>query len=113
MARFIELTGIDTRREREARENGRTIQYTTAIAPALPDPSARFEGLDYDDLERPLPTTVAVPIYPIQVAIEHVREFYARKGNAVGTRLVFINGSATIVKEGFEEVKAAFNRFNN
>lgn len=108
MAKFIELSKIDLRAEQDAPEN--------AIISYMPAPTGeaanRFENLDYeDDLERPLPVTITY--YPVNIAVEHIREFHPRKKGAVGTRIVFQNGAATIVKELFDEVKAKLNSFNN
>lgn len=100
MSKFIVLTQIDLRSEREARENGRQVVYTPVAAP--PQDSGRFDQLDYDELERPLPAPTYV--YPTHVAAAHIREFHARKKNAQGTRIVFANGSAIVVTEPLDEV---------
>lgn len=107
MTKFIELNAIDLVAERDAIERNGQITY----APIPATQGERFENLDYDDLERPIPVTV--PIYPTHVAVEHIREFYGRKGGRVGTRIVFINSAATVVKESVSDVLTALNRLNN
>ena len=105
MAQFLELNAIDLRAEREAQEQGGIIAYLPAPTGLSDD---RFSGLDYDDLERPVP--INVPIYPVQIAVNQIREFYPRKNNVVGTRIVYPNGAATVVKETYDEVKTALQQ---
>lgn len=114
MPKFIELNAIDLRREAEVldRNQNAAISYARMPSPSGA-PGERFAGLDYDDLERPIPVTV--PVYPAYIAVEAVREFYKRKpdqnGNErEGTRIVFLNGAATIVKETVIEVLEALRR---
>jgi hypothetical protein len=46
---------------------------------------------------------------PVILDASQVRNFYARKGDRVGTRILFRNGSALPVQETFEQVEAAFH----
>lgn len=52
----------------------------------------------------------AVLTSPVGVDPDEIREFYPRKGDRVGTRLVYKNGAGRPVTEPFEEVLAKFNR---
>ena len=44
---------------------------------------------------------------PVVIAVDQIRNFYARKGDREGTRIMFRNGSACPVKETLEQVEAA------
>ena len=112
MTKFIELYAIDLRREDEVlSQNGTPIYEVVAAAEQAREAEDRFDELIYDDLERPVP--IAVPISVVSIAVDHIREFYPRKKAMTGTRIVFQNGSATIVKESYDEVKTALLRFGN
>lgn len=108
MTKFIELSAIDLAAERDAIERNGQVNY---VPVSNPTSGERFENLDYDDLERPIP--INVPFYPTHISVEHIREFHARKGGRTGTRIVFINSSATVVKESVSEVLTALNRLYN
>lgn len=99
MLLYLLFMAIDLNAEATAQENNAILNY----AVVTPDDATRFSGLDYDDLERPVPVTI--PLYPRAIVLSHIREFYPRKNNMKGTRIVFDNGSATIVHEDFEQVK--------
>ena len=45
---------------------------------------------------------------PRAVPVSSIREFYPRKRGRKGTRIVFLNGAAVLVKEEFETVVAKF-----
>lgn len=115
MLKFVELTGIDTRAEARAREQNAEITYLPPSVTSAPDmeADARFDNLDYDDLERPVVVTAEVPTFPIFIVLDHIREFYPRKRGAKGTRIVYANGAAQIVAETVEQVKAKFDSLNN
>jgi hypothetical protein len=110
---FLELTAIDTQIEARYLSDNNT--------------SGRELDLedDYDDLERPATVaraTNVVPLAPLPTAdeapagmysvvsvfVNDVREFYPRKDGKVGTRIVYCNGAARIVKELYTEVKTGF-----
>lgn len=114
-ARFVELTAIDLNAERS---------WLRAVAEATSG-GARTVDFDEDDLEQPLrdpdegtapapaastdpATAPAGTYYAIAVFESDLREFYARKGNRTGTRLVYRNGAARPVKETYNDVKAKF-----
>jgi hypothetical protein len=42
---------------------------------------------------------------PVMVAVDQIRNFYPRKPDRVGTRILFRNGSALPVVELFDEVE--------
>ena len=104
----VELTAIDT--AVEAR------WLTLQNAP----PSDGALDFDEDDLELPVSGEPVAPaplvssdppegMYSrIVVMPTDIREFYARKYGKAGTRIVYCNGAARIVKEVYEEVKAKF-----
>jgi hypothetical protein len=116
MAKFVELTAIDIRIEagvlRSQNQGG--------------GPELDLDDEEMDDLERPVrparpgnvvPLNTALPsvadapegMYsPVAVFSNDIREFYPRKDGKIGTRIVFINGSARIVKELYAEVKSKF-----
>lgn len=90
MATFLELTAIDLRAERRAYEDQQLRE------PLL------------DDLELPVSAplpNVEVPTRTVLINVTTVREIGPRKGGKPGTRIVFVNGSAQIVRESFEEVR--------
>lgn len=115
-ARFVELTAIDLRKEKEwllaqrqtsssaVREldfneddlempiQGEEIEEVVATVAAASDPSLAPDGM----------------YYTIAVFEGDLREFYARKGSRTGTRLVYKNGAARPVKEAYAEVKKLF-----
>lgn len=113
MNRFVDLTAINLSAESEWMRNLRSGSATA------------FRDIDFseDDLEREMPQAEEAPapdvdvdvsnppagVYtPIMVFENDVREIYPRRGNRVGTRIVYRNGAARPVKESFAEVKAAF-----
>lgn len=52
------------------------------------------------------PTQLTQECYkPTVVAVDQIRNFYPRKGDRVGTRIMFRNGSALPVKETIDEVE--------
>ena len=46
------------------------------------------------------------PTAPTMINVDHIRSLNVRKGQRVGTRIVFINGTALPVTELYDEVKA-------
>lgn len=44
---------------------------------------------------------------PVVIVVDQIRNFYPRKGDRVGTRIMLRNGSAIPVKESLDEVEAA------
>lgn len=104
--KHIIVTAIDTQAENEAGDNAQ-ITYAPMPRPG----GAEFPSLDYDDLERPVPVTVYT--YPKRINVASIREWYPRKNNKQGTRIVFANGSAAIVKETFDEVTALIDSMYN
>lgn len=116
---LIELTAIDTRIEAGWLRSNNTTGRELDLEP---------DDGDYDDLERPTTVTRASNVVPLAslpeaadapagmysvVAVfpNDVREFYPRKDGKVGTRIVYCNGAARIVKELYPEVKAKFESF--
>ena len=101
MPKFVELTAVDTAVERN-RSSGFSFAGRT---------------IGEDDLEQPV-AAAALPApeglyFPIAVFVDDVKEFYPRKGDKPGTRIVYKNGAARPVKETYAEVKAAFASLNN
>lgn len=81
-------------------------------------PNAAPSEDSVDDLERPVaetaPSDTAKSIFfPVTINPADVREFYPRKGDRVGTRIVYMNGAARPVKETYAEVAAKFAGLNN
>lgn len=84
------------------------------------DQNFRAVEIDEDDLEQPVdpdeadevpaaPTPGLEPAgmyFPVTVFFSELREFYQRKGGKPGTRIVYRNGAARIVKEVYSEVQA-------
>lgn len=99
MAWFVELNAI--RNER-------------VVLPEFDTVSLGVEAPAVDDLELPVAAPPApTPVYqhetfPLTVNVATVREFYPRKDNQPGTRIVFQNGSAWPVIEDYAAVKALF-----
>jgi len=100
--KFLTLTAI-------ALETVRVVRSDEALTGAQ-------EG-GVDDLELPvnvLPIRPEAPpvaemtfeTFPIVINVDAIREFYPRKHNQPGTRVVFANGAAQVVTQGFDEVKA-------
>jgi hypothetical protein len=50
--------------------------------------------------------TVSEVTKETDVAVDQIRNYYPRKGDRVGTRIMFRNGSALPVKETLAEVRA-------
>lgn len=91
----IELTAADWRNEPTSQEDG----------PATP--SLRVVGVD--DLENEVVEEVAPPTpqtFSVAINVDDIREYYPRKGNRPGTRVVFRNGAARPVMESYAEVRA-------
>lgn len=109
--RTVELTVIDLRRSRD-------------VAPEHVSHEDRREP-EVDDLERPIAPTPAesapapaLVTYPTTFFVDAIREVYARRPDRddeprTGTRVVFHNGSAQIVTESYDEVKAKLASLNN
>lgn len=110
--KFVPLTAIDTRKE------ATWIRQQQAANNA----SFRNVEIDEDDLERPnardpdeadeVSTEEVAPglepaglYFLIDVNVEDLREYYPRKGGKTGTRMVFKNGAARIVKELIADVR--------
>jgi hypothetical protein len=47
---------------------------------------------------------------PVVIAVDQIRNFYPRKGDLVGSRIMFRNGAACPVKETIDEVDAAIRQ---
>lgn len=109
MSKFIKLHAIDLKIEKDAIQNGASVTYSVveSVAPS----NARFSGLEYDDLELPRPSSV--PAFPTNIAVDHIREYHFRKNGQAGTRIVFVNSAATVVKESLAEVQALLDAMNN
>lgn len=110
MRKFIELVAIDLASERAVDEYNR-MQASS---------SSHLRVVGEDDLEQPV--TEAVEPAPAPQLVTHaitiyedqIREFYPRKRGKEGTRIVLINGgSAWIVQETYDEVKAKLHGLNN
>lgn len=80
---------------------------------------AAFRAVDFeeDDLEmatgqsEPVTASTGVPegmYFKVTVFTNDVREFYARKDNRQGTRIVYRSGAARPVKQSYDQVLAAF-----
>lgn len=119
MSKFIELTAIDIRieagvlRNQNQNSEGRELD---------------LDDEEMDDLERPVRSARPSNVVPLNTALpsnedapagmyslvavfaNDVREFYSRKDGKVGTRIVYCNGSARIVKELYADVKTKFER---
>jgi hypothetical protein len=105
---LLEFTAIDLDKEkawRRAKEAARA----TALA------SFRAVEFAEDDLEQPVAQSaeqeVIVPepeglYFPVTVNPLMLREYYPRRNDLVGTRLVYKSGAARPVKELYAEVKA-------
>lgn len=107
---LIELTGIDLDKEKfwkRAKEQARTSA------------SASFRQVEFveDDLEQPIAQDAAEVIvpeipepaglyFPVTINPLMLREYYPRRNDLVGTRLVYKSGAARPVKELYDEVKA-------
>ena len=50
---------------------------------------------------------------PVAIDPEQIREFYPRRYDRPGTRLVFRNGAGCPVTETYEQVVATFNGLHN
>ena len=116
--RSVELTAIDLSKE---------SAWLNALRRNAQPAAFREVEFSEDDLERPVTTgteeeeTVAAPaapldtsnppegVYsPIMVFENDLREYYPRRGERSGTRLVYRSGAARPVKESYDEVKAKF-----
>ena len=117
--RSVELTAIDLPKERDWLNAQRRNAQPAAF---------REVEFNEDDLERPMTTgaedegddtpSTEAPIdfsnppsgvySPIMVFENDLREYYPRRGERSGTRLVYRSGAARPVKESYEEVKAKF-----
>jgi hypothetical protein len=110
--KFVTLMAIDTRKE------ATFIRQQQAANNA----SYRNVEIDEDDLEQPTsrdpdeadeaPAEETAPglepaglYFAVDVNAEDLREYYPRKGGKTGTRLVFKNGAARIVKELMPDVR--------
>lgn len=103
--KFVNLTAVNLQVERSQMEETITSAPATEII---------------DDLELPITALrggVATPapelFYPVSINIDFIRNYYPRKGDRPGTRIVYPNGAAEIVKESYAEVKAAISSLNN
>ena len=127
MARFVELTAIDRKLET------RWVRACAEAAAAAASATGSLREVDFteDDLEQPIvnerpdpdeaeaaatpvvagPTPPPGMYYEIVVFENDMREFYKRKSTdplRVGTRLVYQNGAARLVKESVDEVFKKF-----
>lgn len=105
----VELTAVDTNIETRFLA-GLQQQQNVSQESALD-----FDTDDPDEAgyaEAPTTPVSAEPpagmYFPVMVFDVDLREYYPRKEGREGTRLVYRNGAARIVKETFAEVKAAF-----
>jgi hypothetical protein len=123
MIKYIELTAIDTEKENSWMASQR--QSTIGRELEIDEANADDGDEELDDLEQPMrapvvsdaatqaaptPTPGLVPAgvyFPVTIFLAEVREFYPRKGNRNGTRIVSPNGAARLVKETYAEVSAA------
>lgn len=77
---------------------------TKMIKLSMADGVEYVEGTGEDDG----PTQLSQERYkPVVVMVDQIRNFYPRKADRVGTRIMFRNGAALPVKETIEEVEAA------
>lgn len=97
---IIKVTAIDLRSERSVEQR-----------------SGQPAVVGEDDLERPIvdPNVPAPELvtYPLTVFVRHIREFHPRKHGRSGTRIVYANGAAQIVKETVAEVEALLYGLQN
>lgn len=64
-------------------------------------------GLGEDDgVGDPAPTPPPVPTKPVTFAVDQIRNFYPRKGDKPGTRVILKSGTAYVVSESHGEVLA-------
>lgn len=109
MTMFIELTGINLDRERQAVSLERATNRTRR-----PDFGGDAELADAEDaasLPPPSPNDTSPVYYPTMIQVDEIRDFYPRRSEGdgtprTGTRIVFRNSAASPVKESYEEVKA-------
>lgn len=88
-------------------------------APVAPAPDVELDDLELPvqalrGVDAPRPTNEAeladlLETYPVDINVANIRSYYPRRktGYHQGTRIVYANGSADIVKETFTEVQTA------
>ena len=75
----------------------------TMVAGQSVTPNPDHTGED-DEVQDNVVTEITKPVV---LDAEQIRNFYPRKGDRVGTRILFRNGSALAVTDLFDDVEAA------